>query len=150
MKQVSRRDAVLMEYVVYARSQVSDATFRHAQGSRGGDRQVHRRQELAEGKISIELPEIAENGNTMPLDHHGRCANEVPKYVSDVLVVAEANPNPATSNISFHAVVGSRGGRHPYPAGGDREQNNRGRQDQRRAVLHRAKAVKVTIGGCGG
>ena len=52
------------------------------------------------GKISIELPEIAENGNTVPLSVTVDAPMAADNYVSDILVVAEGNPNPGV--VTFH------------------------------------------------
>src|SRR5262249_8263507 len=46
------------------------------------------------GKVSIELPEIAENGNTVPLSVTVDAPMANDNYVNDILVVADGNPNP--------------------------------------------------------
>ena len=51
-------------------------------------------------KISIDLPEIAENGNTVPLAITVDSPMTADDYVSDILVVAEANPRPTV--VTFH------------------------------------------------
>jgi len=58
------------------------------------------------GKISIELPEIAENGNTVPLSISVDAPMTADNYVSSVLVVAEGNPQPGVATFSFSPMSG--------------------------------------------
>ena len=58
------------------------------------------------GKISIELPEIAENGNTVPLAITVESPMTADNHVSDVLVVAEGNPNPGIATFHFSPLSG--------------------------------------------
>jgi sulfur-oxidizing protein SoxY len=101
------------------------------------------------GKISIELPEIAENGNTVPLTIAVDAPMTAANYVSDVLVVSEGNPNPGV--IAFHFT----------PLSGKAEAQTRIRLAATQNIVVVAKTskgeffigqkqVKVTIGGCGG
>ena len=101
------------------------------------------------GKISIELPEIAENGNTVPLSFAVDAPMTGTDYVSDVLVVAEGNPNPGVATFHF------------TPLSGKAEAATRIRlaTTQNIVVVSKTsggkfytgqKLVKVTIGGCGG
>jgi sulfur-oxidizing protein SoxY len=101
------------------------------------------------GPISIDLPEIAENGNTVPLaivvDHPMNAEN----YVSDILVVSDGNPRPGFA--TFHLT----------PLSGRADAATRVRLNTTQNVIVVAKTsdgkfltarkqVKVTIGGCGG
>ena len=101
------------------------------------------------GKISIELPEIAENGNTVPLSVTVDSAMTADDYVSDVMVVSEGNPNPGV--VTFHFT----------PQSGKAEASTRIRlaatqnivvvaKTSKGAYFTGQKLVKVTIGGCGG
>ncbi len=101
------------------------------------------------GKISIELPEIAENGNTVPLSISVDAPMTSADYVSDVLVVAEGNPNPGVATFHF------------TPLSGKAEASTRIRLATTQNIVVVAKTsggkyftasklVKVTIGGCGG
>jgi len=102
-----------------------------------------------QGKISIELPEIAENGNTVPLSVAVDAPMTPDNYVSEVLVVAEGNPNPGV--VTFHF----------SPMSGKAEASTRIRLATTQNIVVVAKTgkgefytgqklVKVTIGGCGG
>jgi len=58
------------------------------------------------GKIAIELPEIAENGNTVPLSISVDAPMTADNYVSEVLVVSEGNPNPGVVKFHFSPMSG--------------------------------------------
>jgi sulfur-oxidizing protein SoxY len=101
------------------------------------------------GKVSIELPEIAENGNTVPLSVAVDAPMGADNYVSDILVVAEGNPNPGV--VTFHL----------SPMSGKAAASTRIRLATTQNIIVVAKTskgeyftgqklVKVTIGGCGG
>jgi len=49
---------------------------------------------LEPGKITIDLPEIAENGNAIPLAIDIESPMTAEDHVTDVLVLADANPWP--------------------------------------------------------
>ena len=102
-----------------------------------------------QGRISIELPEIAENGNTVPLSVSVEAPMVADNYVSDVLVVADGNPNPGVATFQFS------------PLSGKAEASTRVRLATTQNIIVVAKTskgelftsqklVKVTIGGCGG
>jgi len=104
---------------------------------------------VGSGKISIELPEIAENGNTVPLAVTVESPMTADNYVSDVLVIAEGNPNPGVATFHFS------------PLSGKAEATTRIRLATTQNIIVVAKTsggqfftgqklVKVTIGGCGG
>ncbi|HEX3442416.1 MAG TPA: thiosulfate oxidation carrier protein SoxY [Pseudolabrys sp.] len=102
-----------------------------------------------QGKISIELPEIAENGNTVPLAISVDAPMTADDYVSEVLVVSEGNPNPGVATFHF------------TPMSGKADASTRIRlaatqnivvvaKTSKGAFYTGQKLVKVTIGGCGG
>ena len=103
----------------------------------------------AKAKVSIELPEIAENGNTVPLAISVDAPMTADNYVSEILVVAEGNPNPGVATFHF------------TPMSGKAEASTRIRLATTQNIVVVAKTskgefftgqklVKVTIGGCGG
>ena len=49
------------------------------------------------GKIAIELPEIAENGNTVPLTFTVDSPMTEQDHITDVIVLADGNPRRSTS-----------------------------------------------------
>ena len=56
-----------------------------------------------EGRVRLDLPEIAENGNTVPMTVSVESPMTEQSYVSDVLVVAEGNPRGVS--ITFAALT---------------------------------------------
>jgi sulfur-oxidizing protein SoxY len=101
-----------------------------------------------EGRMKLELPELAENGNTVPLSVavDGPTADGV--HVQEILVVAPANPNARVIRFRFS------------PASVP-EASTRIRLAATQDVIAVAKLsdgtflsvsrqIKVTIGGCGG
>jgi len=102
-----------------------------------------------EGKVKLDLPEIAENGNTVPMTVMVDSPMTDASHVTDVLVVANENPRSGVAVFHFS------------PASGVAEANTRIRLAATQDVIAVAKMndgsfymaskqVKVTIGGCGG
>jgi sulfur-oxidizing protein SoxY len=102
-----------------------------------------------ESGITLEVPEIAENGNTVPL----RLSIDSPMtegdHVKRVMVLAVGNPRPGVATFNFS------------PASGSAAASTRIRLAKTQDVvvvaelstgkfLTAKKTVKVTIGGCGG
>lgn len=103
----------------------------------------------ASGKISLTAPEIAENGNTVPVSVSVDSPMTADNYVQSVVILAEGNPNPEVATFHFTAASGSA------------EAKTRIRLAKTQNVIAVAKMsdgttfmdikeVKVTIGGCGG
>jgi sulfur-oxidizing protein SoxY len=102
-----------------------------------------------EGKVKLDLPEIAENGNTVPMSVSVESPMTEQSHVTDVLIVSDGNPRAGV--VTFHF----------SPASGMAEANTRIRLAKSQNITAIAKmndgsfytatkAVKVTIGGCGG
>ena len=98
--------------------------------------------EVTEGGIDLIAPEIAENGNTVPVEVSAAGAVEIALF-------ATGNPTPAVATFKFGPLAGSRSG------------STRIRLAKTQDVVAIAKmedgsfrkasaTVKVTIGGCGG
>ncbi|MCB2099560.1 MAG: thiosulfate oxidation carrier protein SoxY [Rhodobacterales bacterium] len=102
-----------------------------------------------EGKVDLKLPEIAENGRTVPVTITVDSPMTDGDYVKAIHVVADGNPTPEM--ISFVL----------SPNAGKAEIATRVRLSKTQNVIAAAvmsdgsvytgtKQVKVTIGGCGG
>lgn len=102
-----------------------------------------------QGKIKLDLPEIAENGNTVPMTVTVDSPMTEQSHVTEVLIVADENPRAGVATFHFS------------PASGIAEANTRIRLAATQDVIAVAKMndgsffiankqVKVTIGGCGG
>jgi sulfur-oxidizing protein SoxY len=103
----------------------------------------------AEGKLKLDLPEIAENGNTVPMTVSVESPMTPQSHVTEVLIVADGNPRSGVATFHFS------------PESGVAEANTRIRLAATQNVIAVAKMndgsffmaskqVKVTIGGCGG
>jgi sulfur-oxidizing protein SoxY len=101
------------------------------------------------GKITLTAPEIAENGNTVPIAVNVESAMAGDDLVQSVIILADGNPNPAVATFNF------------TEASGVAAATTRMRLAKTQnviAVVKMAdgsvfmdkKQVKVTIGGCGG
>ena len=105
--------------------------------------------EPKEGRISIRAPEIAENGNAVPVTVSVESPMTDKDYVKAVHVFADGNPLPGVVSYRF------------TPASGKAAASTRMRLAQTQNIiaiaemsngdLHSTKSnIKVTIGGCGG
>lgn len=103
----------------------------------------------AEGKVTLDLPEIAENGNTVPLSVKVESPMTKDNYVKRVLIAADGNPRPEVVTLNFS------------PMSGSAEASTRMRLAKTQNIIAVAemsdgsytmakREVKVTIGGCGG
>ncbi len=103
----------------------------------------------AEAKVNLDLPEIAENGNTVPFTISVESPMSDKDYVKAIHVVATGNPRPEVASFlltpqSGKAAVASR--------------MRLGKTQDIIAVAEMSdgkfymgkRTVKVTIGGCGG
>jgi sulfur-oxidizing protein SoxY len=101
------------------------------------------------GKIAIDLPEIAENGNTVPLSIKVDSAMSADDYVSDILVVGDANPNPGIVRFHLTPAAGRAEVATRIRLGGTGNVTVAAKTSTGKLYIER-KAVKVTVGGCGG
>ena len=104
---------------------------------------------IKEGRVELDMPEIAENGNTVELGISVDSPMSESDYVKDVIVLADGNPNPGVATFHF------------TPLSGEASAVTRMRLAKTQNVYAVAKmsdgsvymtktTVKVTIGGCGG
>ncbi len=102
-----------------------------------------------EGKLVIDMPEIAENGNTVPFSVAIESPMTAADHVKAIHVFATGNPTPAAGTFRF------------TPASGRATVASRMRLAKTQDIVTIAelsngsflmakRTVKVTIGGCGG
>jgi len=101
------------------------------------------------GKISIDLPEIAENGNTVPLAIKVDSPMTADDYVSEIRVVGDANPNPGIVRFHLTAMAGRAEVATRIRLGGTGTVTVLAKTSTGKVYAER-KVVKVTVGGCGG
>lgn len=101
------------------------------------------------GKIALKAPEIAENGNTVPVSVSVDSAMEGDDLVRTIAIFAEGNPVPEVVNFHFTAMSGSAAASTRMRLA--KTQNVVAvAQMANGDVFMDKKQVKVTIGGCGG
>lgn len=105
--------------------------------------------EPGSGPLTLNSPEIAENGNTVPISVSVESPMTEDDYVESVALFAEGNPSPEVVTFNF------------TPMSGEASATTRMRLAKTQNVVAVAKTskgevfmakneVKVTIGGCGG
>ena len=95
-----------------------------------------------DGSIVLTAPEIAENGNTVPIEFSAPGAKSV-------LVMAEGNPAPKVATFNFGKLAGSRKVATRIRLAKSQNVVIVAAMEDGSFVRAQA-AVKVTIGGCGG
>ncbi len=102
-----------------------------------------------DGRISLELPQIAENGNTVPIAFEIDSPMTESDYVKVVHIFAEKNPLPDVA--SFYFTPRSGKARASTRMRMLKTQNIVAVAEMSDGSVYMAKTeVKVTIGGCGG
>jgi sulfur-oxidizing protein SoxY len=101
------------------------------------------------GRIAIDLPEIAENGTAVPLAVTVESPMTPDDHITDVLVIADANPLPRVATFHFTALSGRAEAATRIRLAATENVIVVARTSDGRFYTAR-KEVKVTIGGCGG
>ena len=98
--------------------------------------------EMGSEGITLIAPEIAENGNTVPIEV------DAPGAVS-ILVLATGNPTPAVGTFNFGALSGAQTASTRIRLAGTQDVVAIAKMPDG-SFVRASQAVKVTIGGCGG
>jgi sulfur-oxidizing protein SoxY len=101
-----------------------------------------------EGHLKIELPELAENGNTVPLSVAISSPLPADVHVQEILVLAPANPNARVIRFRFSAASVPQVSTRIRLAETQNVMAVAKLSDGRFVLASRQ--IKVTIGGCGG
>ncbi|MEM9761776.1 MAG: thiosulfate oxidation carrier protein SoxY [Pseudomonadota bacterium] len=96
----------------------------------------------AEGGIDLTTPEIAENGNTVPIEVSAEGA-------SAILLLAAGNPNPGVATFTFGKLAPNRAASTRIRLAETQEVIAVAKLEDGEFVMVK-NTVKVTIGGCGG
>jgi sulfur-oxidizing protein SoxY len=124
-----------------ARAGVDEAKKRIADFTGGKEPQT--------GKITLIAPEIAENGNTVPVSVSVESAMAGDDMVDSVMIVAEENPNPEVATLHFTALSGVAAATIRMRLAKTQNVVAVAKMSDG-SVYMDTKQVKVTIGGCGG
>ncbi|MEM8839445.1 MAG: thiosulfate oxidation carrier protein SoxY [Pseudomonadota bacterium] len=148
---MDRRQFVLTSAAAFAALSVNAVPAFAANGATADDRikEFTGGAEIAEGRVTLNTPEIAENGNTVPISVEVDSPMTDDNYVQSIMVVADGNPNPEVVTFNFTTMSGVAAAK------------TRIRLAKTQNVIAVAKLsdgsfqmakneVKVTIGGCGG
>ena len=147
--QLSRRQALALGAGVLAASAAGTAPALAKNDSDELIKKFAGGKEPVQGKVKLDLPEIAENGNTVPMNVAVESPMTEQSHVTDLMIVADRNPRAGVVTFRFS------------PTSGVAEANTRIRLAETQNVIALAKMndgsvfmdtklVKVTIGGCGG
>jgi sulfur-oxidizing protein SoxY len=98
--------------------------------------------EVGTGDIKLIAPEIAENGNTVPIEVSSETATEI-------LVLAMGNPTPGVAQFKFGKLAASRHASTRIRLAGTQDVLAIAKLADG-SFVQAASTVKVTIGGCGG
>ena len=98
--------------------------------------------DLASGSIMLDTPEIAENGNTVPIEVSAPGA-------ASIMLLAAGNPVPAVATFNFGPLSGARSGSTRIRLAKSQDVIAIAKMDDGSYQMASA-TVKVTIGGCGG
>ncbi len=102
-----------------------------------------------EGKVTLKAPEIAENGNAVPVTVSVESEMTDKSFVKAIYIAADGNPNPGVATYEFTPLAGKA----------EIQLRVRLAQTQRLVVVAEmndgalytaSREIKVTIGGCGG
>lgn len=149
MKHITRRQALTIGGCAFAAAAIGIRPAFAANDAQDIIAKFTGGKDAMQGKISLDLPEIAENGNTVPLGISVESPMTKDSYVKRVVVVADGNPRAAVATFHFS------------PASGAANASTRMRLAKTQNVIAVAemsdgsfymvkRQVKVTIGGCGG
>ena len=98
--------------------------------------------EIGTGDIELTAPEIAENGNTVPIEVSSDSAAEI-------LVLAMGNPTPSVATFKFGKLAASRAASTRIRLAGTQDVVAIAKLEDG-SFVQASSTVKVTIGGCGG
>lgn len=98
--------------------------------------------EMGEGAITLDAPEIAENGNTVPIEVSAPGA-------ASIVLFADGNPLPPVATFIFGPMAASRSASTRIRLAKTQDVIAVAKMEDGTFQMAKA-AVKVTIGGCGG
>ena len=103
----------------------------------------------ASGKVTLGAPEIAENGNTVPIEVSVESAMSDGEHVAEVIIVASGNPSPEVVTFKFTAGSGKAVASTRIRLAKTQDLIAIAKMSDG-SLFQDSKTVKVTIGGCGG
>lgn len=102
-----------------------------------------------DGKVSLKIPEIAENGMAVPVSVSVESEMTERSYVKSLYIAADGNPNPPVAIYEFTPLAGKV--EVALRVKLSHSQNLIAVAEMNDGTLYRAsREIKVTAGGCGG
>ncbi len=98
--------------------------------------------DVSEGGVDLIAPEIAENGNTVPIEVSAEGA-------ASIMVLAAGNPTPPVATFNFGPLAGESRAKTRIRLAGTQDVVAVAKMADG-SFVRTSKNVKVTIGGCGG
>ncbi|MCR9111724.1 MAG: thiosulfate oxidation carrier protein SoxY [Rhodobacteraceae bacterium] len=98
--------------------------------------------DVADGGVDLDAPEIAENGNTVPIEVGAEGA-------VSIMVLAAGNPTPGVATFNFGPMAGATRAKTRIRLAGTQDVVAVAKMADG-SFAKTSKTVKVTIGGCGG
>lgn len=101
------------------------------------------------GRVILDMPEIAENGNTVPMHVRVQSPMTAEDHVQKVMILADGNPSSGVATFHFSPMAGVAEANTRIRLGGT--QNVMAVAQMSDGSFHMGSfEVRVTIGGCGG
>ena len=98
--------------------------------------------DMADGGVDLTAPEIAENGNTVPIEVDAAGA-------AAIMVLAAGNPTPPVATFNFGPLAAEQRAATRVRLAGTQDVIAIAKMEDG-SFARASKTVKVTIGGCGG
>jgi sulfur-oxidizing protein SoxY len=102
-----------------------------------------------DGRVALDLPDIAENGNTVPFNVSVESPMTEAEHVKAIHLISTANPQPGVVTFRFTPLSGRAAASSRMRLARTQEVIGLAELSDGKFLMSK-RAVKVTIGGCGG
>jgi sulfur-oxidizing protein SoxY len=149
LRTISRRHAIAMLGATGTFAFISSTAFADAAAVAEKIKKLTGGKSVGEGSITLDLPEIAENGNAVKVAFSIDSPMTADNYVKTVHVMADGNPTPDVASFSYSPAMGACSASTRMRLA--KTQNIVVLAEMNDGSFKQAQqTVKVTIGGCGG
>lgn len=149
LRTISRRHAIAMLGATGTFAFISSNALADAAAVAEKIKKLTGGKSVGEGSITLDLPEIAENGNAVKVAFSIDSPMTADNYVKTVHVMADGNPTPDVASFSYTPAMGACSASTRMRLA--KTQNIVVLAEMNDGSFKQAQqTVKVTIGGCGG
>jgi sulfur-oxidizing protein SoxY len=148
----SRREFVIGATAAIAAGTLASGTVQaqdQAQAWEQAVRKILGETKPSDGKMTIDMPEIAENGNTVPFTISVDSPMTEKDHVKAIHIIATANPQPGVATFRLSPLSGKAAVASRMRLARTQDVIGIAELSDGRFLMAK-RAVKVTIGGCGG